>query len=419
MIAMNDLRNNLMAKIDGYRQDAIDFETQITKIPALGPESGGDGEKAKCEFLRDWLTTNLRPDDLQEYRAPDDRVSYGYRPNLVAMFNGKSDKRTIWIMTHMDVVPPGDLSKWTGDPWTVRVNGNKLIGRGVEDNTQGMASSVLAVEALRDLNLTPEYNVGLVLVSDEETGSRFGIQYLLNEHRELFSKEDIILIPDAGNPKGTMLEVAEKSILWIRFHTAGKQTHGSTPELGRNAHKAACYLATRMDTLYKKFGKRDPLFEPPMSTFEPTKKEANVPNVNTIPGEDVMYFDCRVLPNYKVSAVIKTIKQFIKETEKKFKVKISIDTPQMEKAAPPTAIDAPACKAIVRAMKELRGLRTKPMGIGGGTVAKYFREAGFPAVVWSTMDETAHSPDEYCLISNILEDAKVFGHVFMQEADVK
>jgi len=404
-----------MAKINSYRQEAIDFETQITKIPALGPESGGDGEKAKCEFLRGWVTNNLRPDDLQEYRAPDDRVSYGYRPNLVAMFNGKSSRRTIWIMSHMDVVPPGDLSKWTGDPWTVRVNGNKLIGRGVEDNTQGMASSVLAVKALRDLNLTPEFNVGLVLVSDEETGSRFGIQYLLNEHRELFSKEDIILIPDAGNKKGTVLEVAEKSILWIRFHTSGKQTHGSTPDLGRNAHKAACYLATRMDTLYKKYGKRNPLFDPPISTFEPTKREANVPNVNTIPGEDVMYFDCRVLPSYKVSAVVKTIKQFIKETEKKFKVKISMQTPQMEEAASPTSPDAPACKAISRAMKDLRGLRTKPMGIGGGTVAKYFREAGFPAVVWSTMDELAHSPDEYCLISNILDDAKVFGHVFMQE----
>jgi succinyl-diaminopimelate desuccinylase len=52
--------------------------------------------------------------------------------------------------------------------------------------------------------------------------------------------------------------------------------------------------------------------------------------------------------------------------------------------------------------------------VGGGTVAKYFREAGFPAVAWSTMGETADSPDEYCLISNILDDAKVFGHVFMQ-----
>lgn len=52
-----------------------------------------------------------------------------------------------------------------------------------------------------------------------------------------------------------------------------------------------------------------------------------------------------------------------------------------------------------------------------GTVAKYFREAGFPAAVSSTMDETAHSPDEYCLISNIVDDAKVFSHIFLQAAN--
>jgi succinyl-diaminopimelate desuccinylase len=141
-------------------------------------------------------------------------------------------------------------------------------------------------------------------------------------------------------------------------------------------------------------------------------------NINTIPGEDVMYFDCRILPNYKVGAVMKTVKQFMKEPEKKYKVKITVETPQMEEAAPPTSPDSAAAKAIARALKDLRGLRVKPMGIGGGTVAKYFREAGFPAVVWSTMDETCHNPDEYCLIRNILDDAKVFAHIFMQPGPV-
>jgi len=55
------------------------------------------------------------------------------------------------------------------------------------------------------------------------------------------------------------------------------------------------------------------------------------------------------------------------------------------------------------------------MGIGGGTVAAFFRKAGIPAAVWSTMDDTAHSPDEYCLVENMLNDAKVFAHVFLQE----
>ncbi len=417
---------DLVAKIDSYREEVIAFETQLTKIPALGPENGGDGERDKAEYVTAWVNQYLRPDDLQEYRAPDERVSYGYRPNIVATFRGHSPTflnknikgksgRTVWIMTHLDVVPPGDLSKWTGDPWTVRVVEGKLIGRGVEDNQQGLTSSVFAVKAYRDLDLIPRHNIGLVFVSDEETGSRYGIQYLLKKHRQLFGRDDLIIIPDAGDTKGTMIEVAEKSILWLKFHTKGKQTHGSVPEHGHNAHKAASYLAVRLDALYKKFGKRDSMFSPPISTFEPTKREANVPNVNTIPGEDMMYFDCRILPIYKIAEVMRTIKAMVKEVEQKFKVRIKISFAQQDQAAPPTSPEAPVVQAIIRAMKELRGRRPKPLGIGGGTVAAYFRRAGIPAAVWGTMAETAHRPDEYCLTKNILDDAKIFAHIFSQE----
>jgi len=55
------------------------------------------------------------------------------------------------------------------------------------------------------------------------------------------------------------------------------------------------------------------------------------------------------------------------------------------------------------------------MGIGGGTVAAFFRKAGFPAAVWSTMDETAHSPNEYCVLQYLKDDAKVFAHIALQE----
>jgi succinyl-diaminopimelate desuccinylase len=185
---MESRLSDLVTKIDSYREEVIEFETQLTKIPALGPESGGDGERDKAEYVANWVNQYLRPDDLQEYRAPDERVSYGYRPNIVATFHGNSPAsfakntkgksgRTVWIMTHLDVVPPGDLSKWTGDPWAVRVMDGKLIGRGVEDNQQGLTSSVFAVKAYRDLDLIPQHNIGLVFVSDEETGSRFGIQF--------------------------------------------------------------------------------------------------------------------------------------------------------------------------------------------------------------------------------------------------
>ena len=400
--------------IDGYRDAIIELQTELCKRPALGPDNDGDGEVEKAEFLKGYLKS-IGITEIEQYDAPDDRVSSGIRPNLVAVIPGKQSSPRVWIMTHMDVVPPGDLSKWTGDPWVVRVDGDKLIARGSEDNQQGMVSSIMTAKAFHETGVTPNLSYGLILCADEETGNRYGVGYLLKEHASLFSKDDLIIIPDAGDDRGTMIEVAEKSILWVKFHTRGKQTHGSTPDKGRNAHKAACYLATQLESLYDTFNKRDDLFDPPISTFEPTRREANVPNVNTIPGEDTLYFDCRVLPDYKLSDVLDAMKEAAVATEKRYGVEIDISSPQSETAAPPTPADAPVANAIARAVEALRDRKPKPMGIGGGTVGKFFRDAGFPCAVWATQDEVAHTADEYSRISATIEDAKVFAHVALQD----
>jgi len=47
-------------------------------------------------------------------------------------------------------------------------------------------------------------------------------------------------------------------------------------------------------------------------------------------------------------------------------------------------------------------------GIGGGTCAAFFRRIDIPAVVWSTIEETAHQLNEYAKIENMLNDAKTF-----------
>jgi len=121
---------------------------------------------------------------------------------------------------------------------------------------------------------------------------------MIDSTDNLFHHDDLIIVPDSGNPEGSLIEVAEKSMLWLCFKTKGKQCHGSNPHLGNNAFTAASYLVTKLTKLRKIFSNTDPLFDPPQSTFEPTKKEANVGNINTIPGEDVFCMDCRVLPEY-------------------------------------------------------------------------------------------------------------------------
>ncbi len=404
----------LSKRIDTFVEDAIELERKLTSLVAMAPENGGDGEYEKAEYLKEVLK-EIGFHEIKEIKAPDNRVTAGYRPNIIGIYPGKSHDRKIWIMTHMDVVPPGDLSLWKGDPWKAWVEDGKIYGRGVEDNQQEMVASILAVKALAMEGITPEYDVGLVFVADEETGSEYGIKYVLKTKKEIFSKEDLIIVPDGGNPDGTMIEVAEKGILWIKFTVKGKQTHGSTPNRGINAHKAGANLIVRLEKLYEIFDFRDELFDPPASTFEPTKKEANVPNVNTIPGEDIFYFDCRIMPRYSLEEVMEKVQEIAESVEKDFGVKVELSYPQKAPAAPPTPPDAPVVKALQKAIKAVTGRDAKPMGIGGGTVAAVFRAAGFHAAVWATMDETMHSPNEYAKIENIITDAKVYAHIFTQK----
>jgi len=400
--------------IDTYRDAMVLLQEQLTAIPALGPTNDGDGEAKKAAFLQEWLEKENIFDTIERYDSPDDRVPGGARPNIVAIMKGKSSKRRVWVMGHSDIVPPGDLKLWDSDPYKVKVEGGRIYGRGVEDNQHGIVTPLFAARALKELGKTPAYDVGIVVVADEETGSGHGIQYLLKEH-DIFKKGDFVIVPDAGVSDGTMIEVAEKSIFWLKFETKGKQCHASTPAQGINAHRAAANLIVRLGKLYELYPQRNEVFDPPISTFEPTKKEANVPNINTIPGDDVFYLDMRILPELKVDDVYKTIGAMAKEIEKEFGVKIKMDPAQREDAAPATPPDAPVVKALSAAIKDVYNVKAKPMGIGGGTVAAFFRRAGIGAVVWSKIDEVAHQPNEYTIIDNMVGDAKVFAHLFLQE----
>lgn len=403
----------LARRIERYRDAMVDLQVRLCAIPAVAPSSGGEGEAKKAAFLVDFLKSSGFA-DIDLIKAPDPDAPAGYRPNVLVFCRGKSPARTVWIMTHTDVVPPGELALWRGNPFEAWVDKGRVYGRGTEDNQQDMIASLFAVKALRDEGIVPPFDIGLAFVADEETGSRKGIGHILR-NRTIFRKQDLIVVPDAGNKSGTMIEVAEKSLLWIKFRTIGKQTHGSTPEKGINSFKAASFFVSALNDLYKRYPVRDAIFDPPISTFEPTKKEANVPNVNTIPGEDVFYMDARILPSIDIRDVEKTIRSIAAGIESQFKVKIRTEVQQKVPAAPPTPDQASVVQAIQKAVRAVYRKEARAMGIGGGTVAALFRRAGLPAACWSKIDETAHQPNEHCVIDNMVGDALVYGHIFLQE----
>lgn len=407
------IRDCIFKRIESYTGEMIDLQIKLTAIPALSPEYQGAGEARKVAFLESYLEQSGFT-AFQKIDAPDDRVSAGYRPNLLVNCPGKNETRRLWILTHTDVVPPGDLGLWDFDPYKGFAKEGCVYGRGTEDNQQDLVASIFAVKAFMDEKIMPESSIGLAFVADEETSSRMGLDYVLTHPANPFRKQDLIIVPDSGEPDGAAIEIAEKSILWLRFVTTGVQCHGSRPALGKNAFLASSCLIAELQTLYKTFHLRDKLYTPPESTFQPTKKEANFASVNTIPGEDTFYMDCRVLPQYDLAEVMAEIQRIADRIGRRFQVSIDIHPIQKVQATAPTPVNAVVVDALKKAIRNVYQVRGKTVGVGAGTVAAVFRRYGYEAAVWSRIHYKAHQPNECCLIDNMVGDAKVFAHVMLQ-----
>jgi len=225
----------------------------------------------------------------------------------------------------------------------------------------------------------------------------------------------MVLVPDGGDKDGKHIEIAEKNILWVQFTTSGKQAHGSRPDKGINAFLAGSELALRLhNELTFKFNEHDTLFDPDCSTFAPTKKEANVPNVNTIPGQDIFYMDMRVLPCYSPQVILAEIDRIKSEIENKYHVTVDYSLSQMMESKP-TDINAPIVKLLTAAVTDVYDVKPHPVGIGGGTMAAHLRNIGIDCAVWTKTAQTLHQPNEYALLDNIIGDAKVMALLALGE----
>ncbi len=388
----------------GDREFIEEIAKRLLRIKAISPESGGMGEEEKGKEIVSILN-ELGFDNYINYDVKDNHNII--RPNIILKL-GNCD-RTFWIISHMDTVPEGDASLWKYDPFNATIVDGKIYGRGSVDNGQSIFTIMLI---LKHIDITKlKINAGFAFVSDEETGNDYGIKYLLKKN--IFDKNDLILVPDAGTEDGSVIEIAEKSVLWLKFTILGKQGHASMPENSVNAFRESSIFMNLLDKQLKSsFDLKDSIFEPPYSTFEPTKHEKNIDNVNTIPGKDVFYYDCRILPEYSIEEILHTVDEIINRYSKDGNAKISYEVIQKEESSDPTPSNSEIITLLKRSIRERRGIDAISVGIGGSTFAAFFRKRGIHAAVWSTtVIKMAHMPDEYCKIQDIVDDVDVLKNI--------
>ena len=89
-----DKFNRIIKRIDSFRDEMIDMQIKLCSLPAISPESGGEGEFKKAGILLDFLK-KAGFQNIDIIKAPDLDAPVGYRPNILATYKGKNPSKTI------------------------------------------------------------------------------------------------------------------------------------------------------------------------------------------------------------------------------------------------------------------------------------------------------------------------------------
>ncbi|MWB78716.1 acetylornithine deacetylase [Pseudooceanicola sp. 216_PA32_1] len=298
----------------------------------------------------------------------------GDRENLFATIGDPS--RPGYILSgHVDVVPAQE-PEWLGDPFVLRRDGDRLIGRGACD-MKGFDAAVLA--AVPELAAMPlKAPVHIALSYDEEAGCR-GVPHLLARLPELCAAPLGCIV---GEPTGLVPVLAHKGKAALRLVASGVSGHSSRPDLGRNAiHALAPALAATValaDAL--KSGAQDARFAPSWSTVQ-IGTVAGGQALNIIPDRAEACIEARAIHGVDPRGLLAPL----------------MDLPGVEvewlSSYPALALGADHPLATLAADISGHG----PLqAVSYGTEAGLFQQAGVPAIVCGPGDiARAHKPEEY------------------------
>ncbi len=147
------------------------------------------------------------------------------------------------LMSHSDVVPVENASKWSHEPFGAEISGGRVYGRGASDCKALLTSQLMAFAILKRNSVQLSHGLRLVCGADEEHGGRWGFGWLADKHPEELEAEFAVnegggTPVEIGNTLTYLLGTGEKGRLEISVRFKGESAHASMPWLGKNASYA-------------------------------------------------------------------------------------------------------------------------------------------------------------------------------------
>lgn len=189
--------------------------------------------------------------------------------------------------------------------------------------------------------------------------------------------------------------------------------------MGVNALEAGASLITDLKTLNQKFPLQNELFDPPFSSFTPSKPEVGQTPVNQLPGDFIFHLDCRLLAPYTLEEVQREVQSIADIAEQRDHVQVYIEPLLGISASPKTPVEAPVVQLLSRAVEAQLKTKVTAHGSGGITSATMLRSAGLPVAVWAKSKPMGLFPNEQISITALLDTSKIFARMLFDPQALK
>jgi len=336
------------------------------------------------------------------------RVDRGGVANLFARWGARGHPRSFGFNGHTDVVPPGEVARWTADPFGAVQRDGMLWGRGAVDMKSGVAAFVAAAAAIVR-ETPPEGAVVLAITGDEEGEATDGTAALLDWMAAAGERMEVCLVgePTSRDRLGDTIKIGRRGSLSARVTATGVQGHSAYPERARNPVAAVAALADRLAAARLDDGTAH--FDP--STLAVTSIDTGNPATNVIPATCTARVNIRFNDTHTGAALSDWLRAEAAAVTAATGVALDLAVKVSGEAflTPP----GPLSDLVARAVAAETGI-APALSTTGGTSDARFVKAHCPVVEFGLTGTTMHQVDERVAVAEVAALARVYRRILAE-----
>lgn len=366
--------------------DVVSLLQALVQIDSINPDlvPGAAGEAQIAQFVAEWFTQAGLEVMLDE-PLPG-------RPSVVAIARGSGGGRSLMLNAHMDTVGVAGMA----EPFSGRITGNRLYGRGAYDMKGSLAACMVAAAEARTLGLRGDLIV--TAVADEEYASIGTASIAQRWHA------DAAIVTE---PTHMELCVAHKGFVWLEIETHGVAAHGSLPDKGVDAIAKMGHVLVGLEHL-----DRSLRATPSHPLLQSGSLHASLitggQELSSYPEVCRLAVERRTVPSETaelVEAQIRAILAGLAQADSQFRAEVR-STLERPPFAVPTS--APIVQEVRRQAQAFLGIEPPIVGAMAWMDSAILSQANIPTVIFGPSGAGAHAVEEWVDLDEVAQCAQIY-----------